>query len=55
MWFERDDDHVRVCSRLARTNGLLHLEHAQWLQNIFSIYIVRQFAGARLDADDDRF
>jgi AraC-like DNA-binding protein len=45
MWIERDNDHVRVCSRLDRTNGLLHLEHSQWLQNIFSIYIVRQFAG----------
>ncbi|XOK10949.1 helix-turn-helix domain-containing protein [Agrobacterium tumefaciens] len=45
MWMERDNDHVRVCSRLDRTNGLLHLEHSQWLQNIFSIYIVRQFAG----------
>lgn len=45
MWMERDNDHVRVCSRLNRTNGLLHLEHSQWLQNIFSIYIVRQFTG----------
>ena len=45
MWIEHDNDQVRVCSRLARTNGLLHLEHAQWLQNIFSIYIVQQFAG----------
>lgn len=45
MWIERDDNHVRICSKLARTNGLLHLEHAQWLQNIFSVYIVRQFAG----------
>ncbi|MBP2511668.1 MULTISPECIES: helix-turn-helix transcriptional regulator [Agrobacterium] len=45
MWMEWDSDHVRVCSRLARTNGLLHLEHSQWLQNIFSIYIVRQFTG----------
>lgn len=45
MWIEHQSDHVRVCSSLARTNGLLHLEHSQWLQNIFSIYIVRQFAG----------
>ena len=45
MWIEYDDDHVRVCSRLARTNGFLHLEHAQWIQNIFAIHIVRQFAG----------
>jgi len=46
MWIEYDDDHVRICSRLVGTNKLLHLEHAQWLQNIFSVYIVRQFAGA---------
>lgn len=45
MWIEYDSDHVRICSRLATTNGLLHLEHAQWLQNIFSIFIVRQFVG----------
>ncbi|MEJ5083380.1 helix-turn-helix transcriptional regulator [Ochrobactrum sp. MYb379] len=45
MWIERDSDHVRVCSKLAITKELQHLEHAQWLQNIFSIYIVRQFTG----------
>ncbi|SKB32274.1 Arabinose-binding domain of AraC transcription regulator, N-term [Bosea thiooxidans] len=45
MWIEHDVDHVRVCSRLAGTRGLLHLKYAQWIQNIFSIYIVRQFAG----------
>jgi AraC-like DNA-binding protein len=45
MWIEHHDDHVRICSRLARTNGLLHLEHAEWLQNICSVNIVRQFAG----------
>lgn len=44
-WIERYDDHVRVCSRLTGTRGLLHLEHSQWLQNIFLIYIVQQFAG----------
>jgi AraC-like DNA-binding protein len=44
-WLERYDDHVRICSRLAGSKGLLHLEHSQWLQNIFPIYIVRQFAG----------
>lgn len=45
MWIEHDVDHVRVCSRLTGTSGLLHLKHAQWIQNIFSVYIVRQFAG----------
>jgi len=45
MWLERGDGHVRICSRLDGTKGLLHLEHSQWLQNVFSIYIVRQFAG----------
>lgn len=44
-WIERHDDHVRYCSRLTGTKGLLHLEHSQWLQNIFPIYIVQQFAG----------
>lgn len=45
-WLERHDDHVRICSRLAGTKGLQHLEHSQWLQNIFPIHIVRQFAGS---------
>lgn len=45
MWLERCDNHVRVCSKLIGTTGLLHLEHSQWLQNIFPIHIVRQFAG----------
>ncbi|QRG07705.1 helix-turn-helix domain-containing protein [Xanthobacter dioxanivorans] len=44
MWIEHGADHVRVCSRLAGT-GRLHLKYAQWIQNIFPIHIVRQFAG----------
>jgi AraC-like DNA-binding protein len=44
-WVEHDEDHVRICTRLTGTAGLPHLEHSQWLQNIFLIYIVRQFAG----------
>jgi AraC-like DNA-binding protein len=45
MWLERCDDYVRICSRLEKTAGLLHLEHAQWLQSVFTIHTVRQFAG----------
>jgi AraC-like DNA-binding protein len=45
VWLERYDDHLRICSRLAGTIGLLHLEHSQWLQNVVSIHIVRRFAG----------
>lgn len=45
-WLEHYDDHVRFCSRLAGTKGLQHLEHSQWLQNVFPMYIVRQFAGS---------
>jgi AraC-like DNA-binding protein len=45
-WLEHHVDHVRYCSRLAGTTGLQHLEHSQWLQNVFPIYIVRQFAGS---------
>jgi AraC-like DNA-binding protein len=45
-WLEHHDDHVRICSRLAGTKGLQHLEHSQWLQNIIPIHIVRQFAGS---------
>ena len=45
MWIEHAGDHVRICSRLAGTRGLLHLKYAQWIQNIFPIHIIRQFAG----------
>lgn len=45
VWLERHDDHVRICSKLDGTAGLHHLEHSQWLQNIFPVYIVRQFVG----------
>jgi len=37
---------VKICSRLIGTKGIPHLEMSQWLQNIFVIHIVRQFAGA---------
>lgn len=45
MWLERSDGHVKICSHLLGTAGIAHLEHSQWLQNIFLIHIVRQFAG----------
>jgi len=46
MWIERYDDHIRLCSKLGGTAGLPHLEHSQWLQNVFLIHIVRQFTGS---------
>lgn len=45
MWLEQTDDHVKICSKLINTPGAAHLEHSQWMQNIFSVHIVRQFAG----------
>lgn len=45
MWLERDGDQLRICSKLSGTGGMPHLEHSQWLQNVFPIHIVRQFAG----------
>ncbi|MET4387399.1 AraC-like DNA-binding protein [Bradyrhizobium sp. F1.4.3] len=45
MWLERDDNHVRICGKLAGTTGVPHLEHSQWLQNVMSMHIVRQFSG----------
>lgn len=44
VWLERDDDHVRVCSKLAGTAGVPHLEHSQWLQNVMVMHVVRQFS-----------
>jgi AraC-like DNA-binding protein len=46
MWLERCDDHVKICSTLLDTSGIAHLEHSQWLQNVFPVHIVRQFAGS---------
>lgn len=45
VWIEFGKEHVKICSSLRGTIGLPHLEHSQWLQNIFPIYIIRQFAG----------
>lgn len=46
MWLEYDYDHVRLCNRVNAAGDLPYLKHAQWLQNIFSIYIIRQFTGS---------
>jgi AraC-like DNA-binding protein len=46
MWLERCDDHVRICSRLSGTSGIAHLEHEQWLHNVLTMHVVRQFAGS---------
>ena len=35
VWLERDDNHVRICSKLAGTARVPHLEHSQWLQNVY--------------------
>ncbi|MCC8943598.1 helix-turn-helix domain-containing protein [Bradyrhizobium sp. Arg62] len=45
MWLEHHGDHIRICSKLAGTEGLRHLEHSQWLQHVLSTHIVRQFVG----------
>ena len=46
LWLEPHDESVKICSRLIGMKGISHLEMSQWLQNIFVIHIVRQFAGA---------
>lgn len=45
VWLERDDDRVRIFSKLAGTSNVPHLEHSQWLQNVMSMHVVRQFTG----------
>jgi len=45
VWLERNDNHVRICSKLAGTARVPHLEHSQWLQNVYVMHIVRQFSG----------
>ncbi|MGY3602954.1 AraC family transcriptional regulator [Bradyrhizobium sp. Leo121] len=46
LWLEPYDESVKICSKLIGTEGISHLEVSQWLQNIFVLHIVRQFAGA---------
>ncbi|MGY3620077.1 helix-turn-helix transcriptional regulator [Bradyrhizobium sp. USDA 10063] len=46
LWLEPSGESIKVCSRLAGTKGIPRLEMSQWLQNIFVMHIVRQFAGA---------
>ncbi|MET4176928.1 MULTISPECIES: helix-turn-helix domain-containing protein [unclassified Bradyrhizobium] len=45
VWLERNGDHVRICSKIAGTAKMPHLEHSQWLQNVYMMQIVRQFSG----------
>lgn len=45
IWLERWGDQLRICSKLHGTRGHPYLEHSQWLQLVFKIHIVRQFAG----------
>jgi AraC-like DNA-binding protein len=47
LWLEPCGETVKICSRLIGTEGISHLEMSQWLQNIFVMHIVRQFAGVR--------
>src|SRR5690606_29240990 len=44
-WLERHGSHLRICSTITGSAGMLHLEHSQWVQNVMTVYIVRQFAG----------
>jgi AraC-like DNA-binding protein len=45
FWLERHGSHLRVCNDIAGTAGMPHLEHTQWIQNVMTVYFVRQFAG----------
>lgn len=46
MWIEYDQDQIRVCNRINVPGRPPYLKHAQWLQNVFTVYIARQFTGA---------
>ncbi|MGY3574002.1 MULTISPECIES: AraC family transcriptional regulator [Bradyrhizobium] len=45
LWLEPSGENLKICSKLTGTEGISHLEISQWLQNIFVLHIVRQFAG----------
>ena len=45
FWLERHESHLRVCNCVGGTAGMLHLEHTQWVQNVMTVQLVRQFAG----------
>jgi AraC-like DNA-binding protein len=46
IWLERSNESLNICSRIVGTKGIAHLEISQWLQNVFIMHVVRQFAGA---------
>lgn len=46
LWLEASDESMKICSRITGTESIAHLEISQWLQNMFVIHIVRQFAGS---------
>jgi len=45
---ERDEESLKVCfeNTIPGAERMQHLEHAQWIQNLMSVQIVRQFAGS---------
>jgi AraC-like DNA-binding protein len=45
FWFELDEKHLRLCNVITGTSGLQHLQHSQWIQNVMTVHVVRQFAG----------
>jgi AraC-like DNA-binding protein len=45
LWLEPCGASINICSKLIGTDGIPRLEISQWLQNMFAIHIVRQFAG----------
>jgi Arabinose-binding domain of AraC transcription regulator, N-term len=47
VFLERHGDSLRICTAntFPGAEGMLHLEHAQWIQSMVVMSIVRQFAG----------
>ena len=48
FWLERHGNSMRICSvnMVPGAAEMPHLNHSQWLQNMMTIYIIRQFAGS---------
>jgi AraC-like DNA-binding protein len=47
FWLERHEHSLRCCSVISGTTGMPHLEHTQWIQNLMTVAVVRQFTGPR--------
>lgn len=47
FWLERHGQSLRCCNLISGTAEMPHFEHTQWVQNLMTVALVRQFAEAK--------